>query len=283
MIKLIYIDNKFFHMSMMNESNDKKIIIKKRIKRIAISAIIILFVSLFLYMTSWPPFYVVKSGSMQQSMDQSDLGVIDTGDIVMVKKVSSTDDITPWSIGKEKDHKTYGEYGDVIIYDNNGAGGTPVIHRAIVFLQYNETVGGIHYFDVPEWNIYHNRTIEYYIEELNLQIKYTPQRGHDGYLTKGDNQMTNRRVDQQSGISDKNGRIVEQVSIEWVIGVVRGEIPWLGFINMRIERNENILNVPKNSRENAKITLLFIPILPVAVSAFFYRKCDKSRSIKSIS
>ncbi len=237
---------------------------------VAFIVVLIIVIAIYGYTRTWPPVVVVESGSMQHSSDQSSLGVIDTGDIVMVKQVSSTNDITPWSIGKGKDYETYGEYGDVIIYDKNGEGGTPVIHRAIVFLQHNETVGGTHYFDVPEWNIYHNRTIEYYIAELNLQINYTPQRGHDGYLTKGDNQMTNRRVDQQSGISDANGRIVEQVSIEWVIGVARGEIPWFGLIKLYVNDNPGFEKAPDNAKTNLKVSLVLLLGIPIILNVFYY-------------
>jgi signal peptidase I len=162
---------------------------------VAIIVVLIIITCIYGYTRTWPPVVVVESGSMQHDTDTSALGVIDTGDIVMVKKVNSPDDIRPWSIGKEENYETYGEYGDVIIYDKNGKGGTPVIHRAIVFIQVNDTdkqPGDPFTFDVPEWGIFNNRTIEYYIEELNLQIKYTPPRGHDGYLTKGDNRVTNR-------------------------------------------------------------------------------------------
>jgi len=237
---------------------------------VAVIVVMIIVTGIYAYTSTWPPVVVVESGSMQHSMETSSLGVIDTGDIVMVKKVDSVDDITPWSVGKIEDYSTYGEYGDVIIYDKNGEGGTPVIHRAIVFIHHNETVGGTHYFDVPEWNIYHNHTIDYYIEELNVQIEYRPPRGHDGFLTKGDNKVTNRRIDQQSGISDINGRIVEQVSIEWVIGVARGEVPWFGLIKLNLNGNPGYDEAPENSRTNLKISLVLLLGVPLMLNVMYY-------------
>ena len=44
-------------------------------------------------------------------------------------------------------YKTYGDYGDVVIYDRDGSTAqTPVIHRAIVELVYNSTSNS---FDIP--------------------------------------------------------------------------------------------------------------------------------------
>ena len=245
---------------------------------VAIIVVLIIITAIYGYTRTWPPVVVVESGSMQHSTESSALGVIDTGDIVMVKKVTSEDDITPWSIGKEKDYKTYGEYGDVIIYDKNGQGGTPVIHRAIVYIRVNETnkqAGDPYTFDVPEWGIYNNQTIEYYIEELNLQINYTPPRGHNGYLTKGDNQMTNTKIDQQSGISDVHGRIVEQVSIDWVVGVARGEVPWFGLIKLNINGNDGYDEAPDNSKTDLKISLVLLLGVPIALNIMYYAFASK--------
>ena len=250
---------------------------------VAVVVVMIIVVGIYGYTNTWPPVVVVESGSMQHDIDEGSLGVIDTGDIVMVKKVDSIDDITPWSVGKNKDYKTYGEYGDVIIYDKNGEGGTPVIHRAIVFIRHNETVGGVHYFDVPEWNIFHERKIEYQIEELNFEINYTPPRGHDGYLTKGDNVFTNKKIDQESGISDVNGRVVEQVSIEWVIGVARGEVPWFGLIKLYLTDNPGWDAAPDNSKTNLYGSLILLLGVPIILNVIYYIVISKSESMGEAS
>ena len=240
---------------------------------VAIIVVLIIITAIYGYTRTWPPVVVVESGSMQHSTESSALGVIDTGDIVMVKKVTSQDDIIPWSIGKEKNYKTYGEYGDVIIYDKNGQGGTPVIHRAIVYIRVNQTnkqAGDSFTFDVPEWGIYNNRTIKHYIEELNLQINYIPPRGHDGYLTKGDNEITNRKIDQQSSISDENGKIVEQVSIDWVVGVARGEVPWFGLIKLYISGNDGYNEAEDNAKMSLKISLVILVGVPLTLNIMYY-------------
>jgi len=232
--------------------------------------VIIILTLIFGYTRKWPPVVVVESGSMQHSSDTSALGVIDTGDIVMVQKVDSTSDITTWAEGQQKDYKTYGEYGDVIIYDKNGKGGTPVIHRAIVFIRHNETVGNKHYFDVPEWNIRHNETISYYVEELQFKINFTPQRGYDGYLTKGDNRASNPSLDQQSTIDDAEGNPIQQVSIKWVKGVARGEIPWFGLIKLKINDNEHLDTAPDNSWTNLKVSMFLLLGVPIILNVIYY-------------
>ena len=88
---------------------------------------------------------VVESKSMQHS-DRSSIGVIDTGDIVMVRSVGSADEVVTYLRGVATGHSTYGEPGDVIIYHKSGMS-RPIIHRAIAALEYNATGGG---FDVPE-------------------------------------------------------------------------------------------------------------------------------------
>ena len=197
----------------------------------------------------------------------------------MVKKVNSRDDITTWAEGKEKGYKTYGEFGDVIIYDKNGKGGTPVIHRAIVHIQVNKTreSGDPFTFDVPEWGIYNQTKIEYDIPELNLQINYQPPSGHEGYLTKGDNRATNADIDQESSITDnsKYKNPVEQVLFDWVLGVARGEIPWFGLIKLKLNENPNIEQAPDNSWTNLKISLFLLIGVPIILNVMYYAFAKK--------
>jgi len=255
---------------------------------VAIIIVLIIIIAIYGYTRTWPPVVVVESGSMQhpkllnndvyESSEDYDskLGVIDTGDIVMVKRVNSEDDIITWAEGKEKGYKTYGEYGDVIIYDKNGKGGTPVIHRAIVYIRVNETnrmnrdSPDPFTFDVPEWGIYNKSTIEYDIDELDLKIRYRPQSGHDGYLTKGDNRDSNNRVDQEAGITDIDGIVVEQVITKWVVGVARGEVPWFGLIKLKLNNNVNIDQAPDNSWTNLKISMVLLLGVPLTLNVLYY-------------
>ena len=112
-------------------------------------AIFIIFIgSIFIYTGNWPSMVVVESDSMQHSDDEAFLGVMDTGDMVLVKSIEDEDDVVSYMKGKRIGHETYGEYGDVVIYRKNGyKDTTPVIHRAIIWLEYNVTSNS---FDIPE-------------------------------------------------------------------------------------------------------------------------------------
>ena len=55
---------------------------------IAGAIVIIIILGLFAYSGLWPPLVVVESESMQHSNTTSYIGVIDTGDLVIVKKVT---------------------------------------------------------------------------------------------------------------------------------------------------------------------------------------------------
>jgi len=114
------------------------------IKAFIIAPLIFLIVlaAIFAYSGIWPPMVVVESESMQHSDTTSYIGVIDTGDIVVVKRVDQIQEVTTYVEGVASGYSTYGEPGDVIIYDRPGMA-KPIIHRAIVNLEYNLTGGRI--------------------------------------------------------------------------------------------------------------------------------------------
>ncbi len=94
---------------------------------------------LFAYSGTWPPLVVVESSSMQHGT-QDVLGVINTGDLVVVKHVDVPSQVTTYVQGEGEDptYSTYGEFGDVLLYfpDGNTAY-TPVIHRALIWLTWD--------------------------------------------------------------------------------------------------------------------------------------------------
>ena len=81
-----------------------------------------------------PPFTVIESNSMQHSDDKSQIGVIDTGDMIMVKSLGKSNVVT-YVEGHQSGHQEFGDYGSVIIYKR--AVGNPVIHRAILWIEYD--------------------------------------------------------------------------------------------------------------------------------------------------
>src|SRR3989337_1354127 len=52
---------------------------------VALLVVLIVFGIIFLYTQNWPPEVVVESRSMQHNDTESSIGVIDTGDIVLVQ------------------------------------------------------------------------------------------------------------------------------------------------------------------------------------------------------
>ncbi len=92
-----------------------------------ITVFLILLGSVYIYSGVNPPFSTINSSSMQHS-DESTIGTIDTGDMVIVKDPDSWD-ITTYVEGSKNGYSKFGEYGDVIIYrteKNN------IIHRAML-------------------------------------------------------------------------------------------------------------------------------------------------------
>ncbi len=139
----------------------------------------------------WTPMVAVESGSM--------IPHIQIGDIIFVQSIDRTQIITN-KMGKESGYKSFGDYGDVILYKPYGKeGATPIIHRAM-----------------------------YYVETGQPMWAGGPPAPNAGYITKGDNIYTNPSYDQQGSISFK-----QPVKKEWVIGVARFyRVPLLGYVSL---------------------------------------------------
>ena len=109
---------------------------------LAAGMIFVLYGSLVLMTGSSPPMVVVESQSMMAD-DESHVGIIDPGDIILVTDPEKRSVVTyaeaVESGGQYHDYSTHGMPGDVIIYKKNGGNDTPVIHRAILFAAANET------------------------------------------------------------------------------------------------------------------------------------------------
>jgi len=95
----------------------------------------LLVLGLFAHTGSMPPLVVVESSSMIHELN-GEVGSIDAGDLVLVHN-QPMDTVTTFAEASNPNHPQYGYEqhgmaGDVIIYDKNGEGGTPIIHRAIL-------------------------------------------------------------------------------------------------------------------------------------------------------
>jgi signal peptidase len=222
---------------------------------------------------------------MQHSDDISSVGVIDTGDLVFVKKLG--EDQTPVSYveGQKKDHRTYSSYGDVIIFRPNGdENKTAIIHRAVVWIEFNATTydnvsrsGGS--FDIPSLglrDVTGQVTIPNYEwpqkpSKMDLSIdisailrnfrnyRTTP---HSGFVTKGDD---NLGVDQTSDFFNPEPPWIEPVKKDWIIGKSVGELPWFGIIKLKFEDNDHNNDIHSNSERNLWIALIVIVATPFAI------------------
>lgn len=218
---------------------------------IALALVASVFLAMFAYTGSWPPLVVVESRSMQHSETTSYIGIMDTGDLVMVKKVPSYSDITTYLSGKQHDYMTYGDYGDVLIYWREGNHlVTPIIHRAVLFLaadpngsysapELSGLVRGIDYDMANDDNSWNNITDNFTIHnygyadmEIEIPIKdmlsYMHNNGigiHSGFITKGD---FNPVVDQRLFATQSK----EPIPFDWVVGRATGEIPWFGMMKL---------------------------------------------------
>ena len=248
--------------------------------------LLILIGALFTYTGNWPPLVVVQSGSMQHSGDTSSIGVIDTGDLVFVKKLSDDQVPITYVEGFKKDHRTYGSFGDVIIFRPNGnESRTAIIHRAVIWIEFNSSSynnetrdgGG---FNVPSLglrNVMTTFTIEKYewpkrpgsrdetvdVRSILNRFKALGMTPHSGFLTKGDD---NDHVDQTSSFGGTEPAWIQPVKKEWIIGKSVGELPWFGIIKLKLENNgDSERDIHSNSERNLWIALIVIVASPFVI------------------
>jgi signal peptidase len=122
---------------------------------------------------------------------------IGIGDVVIIQSAQRTQ-IISYSEGLLSGYTSFDEYGDVILYRKYGSStDTPIIHRAM------------------EW-----------VEEGQPMWSGGPDAPHSGYITKGDNNM---EIDQKTSTS-----MLQPVKEEWIIGVARWHVPWVGYISLAV-------------------------------------------------
>lgn len=228
-------------------------------------AFIVIFSGIFIYSGMSRPLTVIESGSMEH-YDESKIGVIDTGDMIIMKNDKSS--IRTYVDSYESGYSTFGNYGDVIIYyrlnssQQVDTSRNPIIHRAILWLDYNGdgtwSAPSLKDYPVDLWSVtsgheswnsmtgvlilkgfsdFNGGTYSASIDLDILAANYP----HSGYITKGDNSESNSRFDQNTGISGVYG-LIGTSQIKAVAGI---EIPWLGCIKLFFENNTK--NIQSNS------------------------------------
>ncbi len=239
--------------------------------------------AMYAYTGLWPPLVVVESDSMMHSEENiSYIGAIDTGDLVLVKSVDSPSDIETYMDGYASGHSTYDDFGDVIIYRVNGEElGTPIIHRAIIYLEANPDgesfrAESLRDVDASKWSTsdptdtWDHLTSTLRIFDVGFQsetvtIDTSRLVVSSGYITKGDH---NDNTDQS-----QMGRNTP-VKISWVVGKARGEIPWFGLLKLWFTDSLKS-DAPENSVRNLWISLAFIVIGPIVADIVVTYKIRK--------
>jgi len=172
----------------------------------------IILIILFLIGGTWPPVVAIESQGMAPH--------INAGDLVVVVQKDRFGTLQTWVQGNTTGYKKFEDYGDVIIYQPNGAknpvvpipflssGVHPIIHRAI---DRADTA------DLPKYLL---------LDFKNISKYYQP---HGGYITKGDN---NKNIDQVAVYQGLG--VIEPVKEEWIIGKALLTIPLVGYLPLHI-------------------------------------------------
>ncbi|MGP8336933.1 MAG: S26 family signal peptidase [Methanosarcinaceae archaeon] len=155
---------------------------------------VLIFASFFqIVFGMWIPMVAVESGSMEPH--------INVGDVIFIQSIHRTHIIT--NQPDNENYSSFGKNGDVILYRPYGMkDATPIIHRAM-----------------------------YYVEKGESMWTNGPPAPFSGYITKGDNPVSNTHFDQQGDISYHI-----PVKDEWVIGVARYKIPYVGYIRLLLPK-----------------------------------------------
>ncbi len=168
--------------------------------------------ALFVISGTWPAVVTIESQSMVPHMN--------VGDLVVVVQKDRFGTLQTWVQGNTTGYKKFEDYGDVIIYQPNGAknpvvpipflssGVHPIIHRA---MDKPATA------DLPKYLL---------LDLANISKYYEP---HGGYITKGDN---NKNIDQVAVYQGLG--VIEPVKDEWIIGKALFTIPLVGYLPLHI-------------------------------------------------
>ena len=238
--------------------------------------------AMYAYTGLWPPLVVIESNSMMHSEDNTSyVGVIDTGDMVLVKDVDRVGDIETYVEGFVSGHRTYGDFGDVLIYNSGGdSSSTPIIHRAMLYLEENGdgtyTCEALQYLPEDKWRTSDSRDtwdslsstltiLDVGYRDLLVVIGVDRLHG-TGFITKGDH---NSAIDQSQSISS-----YRPVELDWVVGKARGELPWFGLLKLWATGTLGSAS-PPNSVTNLGICMTLIVIGPILTDVLMTHRTRK--------
>ena len=180
------------------------------IREVLSSVAVVLLIGLILFGVSgvWPPMVAVESGSMEPNMDVGDLVFVTEPGRFAPDAADNDVGVVTHEAGQEAEYRTFDDYGSVIIFQPPGRQASPIIHRAMFHVEAGE-----------DW--YDRADEQYHRANDCAELRHCPA-PRSGFITLGDN---NREYDQANGLA-------EPVAEEWVTGVARLRIPYLGYIRL---------------------------------------------------
>jgi len=180
------------------------------IREVLTSVLAVALIGLLLFSVSgvWPPMVAVESGSMEPHMERGDLVFITEPDRFSPEFAYGDTGIVTHETGVAEGYGTFGEPGSVVVYHPPGSGGSPIIHRARLHVEEDEN-----------WV---DRANPDYLPATSCEGVPACPAPYDGFITKGD---ANAEYDQVSGIAPV-------VKSEWVRGVARVRVPYLGYVRL---------------------------------------------------
>jgi signal peptidase len=261
---------------------------------IAFLFVFIILLALWTYTGQWfgAPMVAIESGSMEHpNPPYGRIGTIDAGDMVLLVKVNSKNDVVPYSTSN---YYNYGKKGDVVVYHPDGdLNQDQIIHRAMCWIEV-EIQGSDTFYTIEEYGIIHQNASEpLYIPECGIwhwssdspvildgksngpgEHNYHYQKFvHSGFITKGDNPNSNKACDQLGGICD------QPVKVEWISGKASGELPWIGTINLFFNDvfggKDTLKNVHGDSIQCLIILIVVLVSIPISLDLYGYFKSKK--------
>jgi len=184
----------------------------------SVAAVVLVGCFLFAVSGVWPPLVAVESPSMVPNMQPNDLVFV--MDEQRFPGEGHRAGVVSAHAGAETGYEKFGHSGDVVVFERNGrAGPTPIIHRAMFYVEEGENwydradpdhVAGADACEVDD------------NPETDTGLRNCPA-PNAGFITKGDG---NSNYDQVTGLS-------RPVDPDWVVGTAEVRVPGLGWIRLQ--------------------------------------------------
>lgn len=223
---------------------------------IAASLVLVSLLAVSVFESVLSPPMVISSRSMQHDDYKSELGILDTGDLVIIDYQKDPSEIMTYAQSVSEGYTQFGEYGDVVLYQTELTE-IPIIHRAICRILYD----GDGTFSIPELSLLpkemwstsnggweHLKGIVYLYNigfknttvpiDLDKILKKMGSNPHGGFLTMGDNNTGETRSGTVGYIDQTSLSSVDSpIRDEDIIGVAAAEIPWVGVLKLTVSGN----------------------------------------------